>query len=163
MRGLGICAVLCLVAAAHGCTMILVGHNATKDGSGFAIHTDDAGFGASDMRVVRVPARNNPAGSKRPVYYYRNGYPRGAQPIPLDPVALCQVTCLPLTSAANAVVTTKRAPAYAPKSDQTESVPLTYIDEVPHTYAYLDQGMHARSAHAARSRARLEAGLQITG
>ena len=38
--------------------------------------TDDAGFGAADYRLVKVPARHYPTATTRPVYAYQQGYPR---------------------------------------------------------------------------------------
>ena len=46
--------VAALVAATtvDGCTLIAVGKNATTDGSTMIAHTDDAGGGAADIRLV---------------------------------------------------------------------------------------------------------------
>ena len=117
MKARGIFVAACLLLSAiscDACTMVLVAHKATVDGSAMALHTDDAGFGASDYRMVRVPARDNPPGSMRAVYSYANGFPR--------------------------LVANNRGAAYAPKpgADQLTE-PLGHIPEVPHTYAYYDQ------------------------
>ncbi len=58
-----------------GCTVI-VGCDATVDGSTFIAHTDDAGDGAADLRLVRVPAMVHAAGAKRAVYPAVSGFPR---------------------------------------------------------------------------------------
>ena len=50
------------------CTMILVGANATVDGYAYAMHTDDAGYGATDYRLVKVPAKTYDGTSEYPVY-----------------------------------------------------------------------------------------------
>ncbi|TMW60564.1 hypothetical protein Poli38472_000606 [Pythium oligandrum] len=116
-QGLSIAALLlgALVSPSHGCTMIAVGKNATVDGSTLVAHTDDAGGGAADLRLVRVPAQDHPKGSKRAVYDFFGGYPR--------------------------VVTTERGPHYEPNAELQEELmkPLGFIPQVEHTYAYFDQ------------------------
>ncbi|RLN60963.1 hypothetical protein BBJ28_00002657 [Nothophytophthora sp. Chile5] len=99
---------------AEACTMIAVGRNATVDGSTLVAHTDDAGGGAADLRLVRVPAQDHPEGAMRHVYNPFGGYPR--------------------------LVTTQRGPEYAPKSaEELVMTPLGEIPQVAHTYAYFDQ------------------------
>ncbi len=95
------------------CTAIGVGRAASQDGSILVAPTDDAGNDASDLRLVRVPAKDHAPGAMRPVYRFRDGFPR--------------------------VVAKDRAPDYAPEGAQKESTILGYIPEVPHTYAYWDQ------------------------
>ncbi|KAG7393626.1 hypothetical protein PHYPSEUDO_007463 [Phytophthora pseudosyringae] len=103
-----------LLPLARACTMIAVGRNATVDGSTLVAHTDDAGFGAADLRMVRVPAQDHEDGATRRVYNVQPGYPR--------------------------LVTTQRGPEYEPKSDQElPMTPLGEIPQVPHTYGYFDQ------------------------
>uniref|UniRef100_K3W6W8 Peptidase n=1 Tax=Globisporangium ultimum (strain ATCC 200006 / CBS 805.95 / DAOM BR144) TaxID=431595 RepID=K3W6W8_GLOUD len=100
------------------CTMVAVGKRATTDGSTLMAHTDDAGGGAADLRLVRVPAQDHANGSTRAVYSFFGGYPR--------------------------LVADERGPHYAPK-DKSDALtePLGFIPQVPHTYAYfdLDYGM----------------------
>ncbi|GAB9464349.1 hypothetical protein Gpo141_00001781 [Globisporangium polare] len=99
---------------AHACTMIAIGKNATVDGSTLMAHTDDAGGGAADLRLIRVPAQDHPAGAKRAVYSFFGGYPR--------------------------LVSHERGPHYAPTSDDEPlTKPLGFVPQVPHTYAYFDQ------------------------
>jgi dipeptidase len=99
---------------ARACTMIAVGRNATVDGSTLVAHTDDAGFGAADLRLVRVPAQDHEDGAMRHVYNVQPGYPR--------------------------LVTTQRGPEYAPKSELEQLMaPLGQIPQVSHTYGYFDQ------------------------
>ncbi|KAG7401612.1 hypothetical protein PHYBOEH_000144 [Phytophthora boehmeriae] len=98
---------------AGACTMIAVGRNASVDGSTLVAHTDDAGYGAADLRLVRVPAQDHQEGAKRHVYNPSPGYPR--------------------------LVTTQRGPEYEPKSGEQVMTPLGDIPQVPHTYAYFDQ------------------------
>ncbi|KAI9907611.1 hypothetical protein PsorP6_004312 [Peronosclerospora sorghi] len=94
--------------------MIAVGRNATVDGSTLVAHTDDAGFGAADLRMVRVPALDFKEGAMRHVYNFQPGYPR--------------------------LVTMERGPEYEPKNDREELMkPLGKIPQVEHTYSYFDQ------------------------
>ncbi|KAG1703096.1 hypothetical protein DVH05_008008 [Phytophthora capsici] len=93
--------------------MIAVGRNATVDGSTLVAHTDDAGFGAADLRMVRVPAQDHKEGAMRHVYNVQPGYPR--------------------------LVSTQRGPEYQPKNDEQVMKPLGEIPQVPHTYGYFDQ------------------------
>ncbi|KAF1335329.1 hypothetical protein FI667_g1129, partial [Globisporangium splendens] len=102
----------------NACTMIAVGKRATADGSTLMAHTDDAGGGAADLRLVRVPAQDHTDGSTRAVYSFFGGFPR--------------------------LVANERGPHYAPK-DKSDALtePLGFIPQVLHTYAYfdLDYGM----------------------
>jgi hypothetical protein len=45
---------LILIGSASGCTVVLVGRNATADGSVIIAHTDDSGSGTCDLRLVKV-------------------------------------------------------------------------------------------------------------
>ncbi|KAG9411188.1 hypothetical protein AC1031_022082 [Aphanomyces cochlioides] len=101
------------LAGIEACTVIGVTNKATQDGSSLLAHTDDAGGGAADIRLVNVPAADHAPGSMRAVYNFAGGYPR-------------------LTSK-------DRGPLYAPVGDQTLQEPLGYIPQVQHTYAYFDQ------------------------
>jgi len=60
---------------AFGCTTLLVGKSATVDGSVMATHSNDGG-GTTDPRLVRIPARDWPAGSTRPIWPNPESYPR---------------------------------------------------------------------------------------
>lgn len=77
-----------------------------------------ADCGECDFRITHVPARNWPAGSKRPIYEIRNSYPRYAEN--------------------NGV----HGPDYSMELiDRTiypwkERQPIGSIDQVPHTFAY---------------------------
>ena len=67
-----------------------------------------------DARVVRIPARSNiPSGTKRPIYWDTEDYPRH-------------------------VGKDRGAPEYYPKPGQNLSVPIGYIDEVESTYSYFE-------------------------
>ncbi|CAI5711946.1 unnamed protein product [Hyaloperonospora brassicae] len=94
--------------------MIAVGRNATVDGSTLVAHTDDAGSGAADLRLVRVPAQDFDEGAVRHVYNFHAGYPR--------------------------LVATGRGPEYEPKNEHEQLMTsLGQIAQVPHTYGYFDQ------------------------
>ena len=103
------------------CTAIGVGREATVDKSILVAHTDDAGNGASDLRLVRVPAKDHDPGAMRPVYRFTDGYPR--------------------------VVDEDRSPEYAPKDGQEKSKPLGFIKQVNHTFAYWDQDYGMMNEH----------------
>lgn len=106
-------------AQVDACTAIAVTRGASVDNSTLIAHTDDAGGGASDLRLVRVPAQDHKPGSKRAVYNFNGGYPR--------------------------VVAPDRGPHYQPVTEletgetQPYSAPMGYIPQVEHTYAYFDQ------------------------
>ncbi|KAL0585647.1 hypothetical protein ABG067_004570 [Albugo candida] len=96
----------------------------TADGSTLLAHTDDTGFVPSDLRLVRVPAQQHSANSRRAVYEFNAGYPR--------------------------LVVNDRGPNYKPKelepfnSSDTKRfeelfVPLGYIPQISNTYGYYDQ------------------------
>ncbi|GLD91598.1 hypothetical protein PINS_up000131 [Pythium insidiosum] len=107
-------ALAALQPRALACTMIAAGRNATADGSTLMAHTDDAGGGAADLRLVRVPAQDHPKGAKRAVYNLFGGYPR--------------------------LVTKERGPIYEPKDESEKlTTPLGFVPQVKHTYAYWDQ------------------------
>eukprot|EP00667_Euglena_gracilis_P004711 EG_transcript_4739 len=98
--------------AVRGCTLIIVGKDASTTGAAMVAHTDDAGGDATDIRLVHVPAMDHKHGAKRPVYAFQAGYPR--------------------------VVAEERGPAYQPKRGQKPFEPLGWIPQVPHTYSYFD-------------------------
>jgi len=89
--------------------MLLATKGATKDGSVIVAHSDDNELG--DQRIIYVPAANYPDNAKRAVYPYIEDYPR--------------------------YVGSDRGPAYnIPGFKPTK--PLGYIDQVKHTYAYIE-------------------------
>jgi hypothetical protein len=69
-------ALLAMASLASGCTLIVVGKNASVSGSAAVAHTDDAGGSASDIRQVHVPSATHPPGARRAVLAPQNGYPR---------------------------------------------------------------------------------------
>lgn len=103
----------------NACTAIAVTNRASADNSTLIAHTDDAGSGAADLRLVRVPSQDHATGSKRAVYNFNGGYPR--------------------------VVAPDRGTYYEPAHDsktgklQEFTKPMGYIPQVDHTFAYFDQ------------------------
>jgi len=95
------------------CTSIIVGKDASADGSTMVTFTCDCGD--CDFRLVYVPAKDHAPGEMRPVFpfgLYGLSYPR--------------------------IVSEDRAPGYAPLHGQEPTKPVGYIPEVEHTYAYFD-------------------------
>eukprot|EP00963_Diacronema_lutheri_P004167 scaffold316_cov352-Pavlova_lutheri.AAC.31 len=103
------------------CTAMGVGKSATVRGGTMVSHTDDSGDATSDLRLVRVPAKDHEPGAMRPVYHILDGYPR--------------------------LVDAERSPYYAPVNGQKPSTPLGYIPEVEHTYAYWEQDYALQNEH----------------
>ena len=103
--------VLLLAAAmiAFSCTTIIVTKGASADGSVMVTHTADCG--SCDFRIIKVPAKDYEPGSTMPVYPFKLPYPR--------------------------YVGESRGEGYnTPGYEAME--PLGYIDQVEHTYAYID-------------------------
>mmetsp|Transcript_18820 Transcript_18820/g.50602 ORF Transcript_18820/g.50602 Transcript_18820/m.50602 type:complete len:588 (+) Transcript_18820:24-1787(+) len=104
-----------------GCTTLIAGRGATVDGSVLATHSND-GEANVDPRLVRVPARDHMPGTKRPVFYSPETYPRYVGYV-------------------------RGVEAYHPQGGQRPWTPIGYIEEVPHTYAYLEQTYGALNEH----------------
>jgi len=96
----------------RACTIIAVGREASALGVPMVGHSDDSGYDPNDVRLVRVPAKTWPKGSKRPLYNIQAAYPR--------------------------LVDASRSPEYAPVGDQQDSEPLAEIPQVEHTFGYWD-------------------------
>lgn len=113
---LAVCLVVPLLASA--CTTFVVGKKATADGSVMCTHTNDGG-GTTDPRLVRVPSRDYPEDSLRPVYASPESYPRY-------------------------VGYDRNASEYYPenclagKSRCGVFTPIGYIPQVTHTFAYYE-------------------------
>jgi len=112
----GLAMILCIAvflvscySLVSACTTMLIGKNATIDGSIIVAHSDDDELG--DQRIVYVPAKDHKPGSKRPVYPYNVSYPRY---VGKDRGLAYDISSYPATK------------------------PLGYIDQVSHTYAYFD-------------------------
>jgi len=94
------------------CTSIAVGKDASATGYPIITHSDDSGSHTSDVRLIRIPRKKWPAGSKRPLYDWAPGYPR--------------------------VVSSELSPEYAAVEGQSETVPIGHIPQVEETWAYWD-------------------------
>ncbi|OQR96490.1 peptidase [Thraustotheca clavata] len=95
------------------CTVIGITHGASVDGSSLLAHTDDAGGGTADVRLIRVPAMEFEPGTLREVFNVYGGYPR--------------------------IVSKQRGKLYMPTPDHDVMKPLGYIPQVNKTFAYFDQ------------------------
>jgi dipeptidase len=119
---------LALSTPAFNCTTTLTGKAASADGSVMVSHTDD---GLGDPRVVFVPAMDHPEGALRPVFYESAamGY-------------------LPEWggSQTHRLVTDGRGPGYQ-NPDEPASVPLGFIPQVSHTFAYIDANYGIMNEH----------------
>ncbi len=106
----------------YDCTTTIVTKGASADGSVIVSHSDDDELG--DQRVVYVPAMDHKPGSKRPVYWSANAFGYSVRRL----------------------VTDDRGPAYN-TSDYPKTRILGYIDQVPHTYAYIDGNYGIMNEH----------------
>ena len=109
-----------MAVSAEACTVMVVTKGASTDGSMIVSHSTD-GFG-SDTNMVYVPAKDHPEGSKRPVY------PSGDA---LGPMPGYNAFLQP-----NLVAPERGEELDYPGRPRT--VPIGYIPEVAHTYAYMD-------------------------
>ena len=98
----------------NACTVFVAGKDVTTDGSTFVSHSNDGEFD-TDPRLVKIPSATYPEGSKRPIYFSPENYPR--------------------------YVGTERGnvPEYYPQGDQESFEPIGYIPQVSKTYAYLEE------------------------
>jgi dipeptidase len=113
---------------AWACTVTGTGRKATLDGSVMVSHSDD---GLNDPRMIYVPAMNHKPGSLRPVFYahYALDYkPQWG------------------ASETQRIMTRDRGPGYDTPGVPA-SVPLGYIPQVPHTYAYFDTNYGIMNEH----------------
>ncbi len=111
------------------CSTMLITKGATKDGSVFVAHSDDSEM--SDNRLIYVPAADHKPGSMRPVY--------------------CDAAALGRRPEFNAsdlrrYVGTHRGPRYIDK-DMPQNIPLGFIPQVAHTYAYFDGSYGMMNEH----------------
>lgn len=121
---------LCLgaVAPAQACTTMLVGKAASADGSVLVSHSDD---GLNDGSMIYVPAMDHQPGAMRAVYYSHAA---------LDYKPQWGATI------SHRIVTRERGPNYDIQ-DVPPSVPLGYIPQVAHTYAYFDANYGIMNEH----------------
>jgi dipeptidase len=118
-----------VLTTTDGCTTILVTPGATANGSLIVTHSDDNEL--MDQRFIYVPAADHEPGSLRPVY--------------------CSACALGEFKQYNSffyprLVAPERAPGYD-TPDYPASVPLGYIPQVPHTYAYFDGSYGIMNEH----------------
>jgi len=111
------------------CSTMIITKGATKDGSVFVAHSDDSEM--FDNRLVRVPAADHKPGSMRPVYY--------------DPVSLGNRPEFN-GNVLRRYVGTHRGPVYV-DDDMPQSIPLGFIPQVAHTYAYMDGSYGLMNEH----------------
>lgn len=117
-----------ITVPAFSCTTTIAGKDSTIDGSVMVSHSDD---GLGDASLVYVPAMDHPPGSMRPVFYSHDS-------IGFKPEWGGTQT--------HRIITKGRAPAYD-KKGFPESVPLGFIPQVPHTYAYFDANYGIMNEH----------------
>ncbi|MCG2661257.1 MAG: C69 family dipeptidase [Kiritimatiellae bacterium] len=119
---------LAYLMPALSCTTTLTGKDASSDGSVMVSHSDDA---LGDGRLIYVPAMNHAPGALRPVFYSH-----------------CALGYLPQWGASEShrIVTKDRGPGYNTAGDPP-CVPLGYIPEVAHTYAYFDANYGIMNEH----------------
>jgi dipeptidase len=120
--------VIAISIPAWACTVTLTGKKATLDGSVMVSHSDD---GLNDASMIYVPAMDHKSGSLRPVFYahYALDYkPQWG------------------ASETQRMMTRDRGPGYN-RPGVPPSVPLGYIPQVPHTYAYFDTNYGIMNEH----------------
>jgi dipeptidase len=120
--------VLSVAPPVDACTTMIVGKDASVDGSVMVSHSDD---GLNDGSVIYVPAMNHKPGSQRAVYYSH-----------------CALDYKPQWGAtvSHRIVTKDRGPGYN-KKGLAPSVPLGFIPQVAHTYAYFDANYGLMNEH----------------
>jgi dipeptidase len=122
------CLGLAMDLPSWACTTSLTGKNASADGSVMVSHSDD---GLGDARLIYVPAMDHKPGSLRPVFYSH-----------------CALDFKPQWGASETqrIVTRDRGPGYD-TAGVPLSVPLGYIPQVRHTYAYFDANYGLMNEH----------------
>ena len=119
---------LLFISPSPACTIMAVGKNASTDGSVMVSHTND---GLSDPRAIYIPAMDHPKGAKRAIFYSHNAL--GFKP----EYGASQTVRLN---------TKELGPGYdAPNAPK--SVPIDYIPQVEHTYAYIDSSYAVINEH----------------
>ena len=117
------------VSGAFACTTMIFTKGTTKDGSVFVAHSDDSEM--FDNRLVYVPAADHKPGSMRSVYY-------DASSLGNRPAFNANVL--------RRYVGTARSPVYE-DNDLPQSIPLGFIPQVAHTYAYFDGSYGIMNEH----------------
>ena len=112
-----------------GCTTMIITKGATKDGSVFIAHSDDSEM--FDNRLVYVPAADHKPGDMRPVYY--------------DSASLGSRAAFN-ANVLRRYIGTHRGKVYI-DNDMPQSIPLGFIPQVAHTYAYMDGSYGLMNEH----------------
>jgi len=128
VSGIILCVFLISSLPAWACTVTFTGKKASADGSVMVSHSDD---GLSDARLIYVPAMEHKPGSLRPVFYSHSAL--GFKPHWG-------------ASETHRIATRDRGPGYQ-TTDVPPSIPLGYIPQVPHTYAYFDANYGMMNEH----------------
>ncbi len=120
---------LIFVRGALACTTMIVTKKASRDGSVFVAHSDDGEM--FDSRLMYVPAADHKPGSMRPVHY-----------------DACALGHLPRYNSFTyrRYVGPARGPDYV-DPDAPQSVPIGFIPQVEHTYAYFDANYGIMNEH----------------
>ena len=120
---------LLLPSAAFTCTTTIVTKGASADGTVMVSHSDDNDLG--DQAIVYVPARDWPKGALRAVY---------------DSAVAVQENPATNTFLVPRLSDSKRAPGYN-HPDTPHTVPLGFIPQVRHTFAYIDGNYGIMNEH----------------
>lgn len=130
IKELTISALLCsLLPSAFACTTALVTKGASADGSVFVTHSNDGYTG--DTSVVYVPAADHAKDEKRAVY---------PSACAREPYPTYNTDYTPRLNVKG------RGPDYQFEGEK-ETLPLGYIPQVEHTYAYLDSNYGIINEH----------------
>lgn len=106
------------ISFSSACTTFIVGKKATLDGSVMATHSNDGG-GTTDPRLVKVPSKDHPEGSMRPIFSSPENYPR-------------------YVGKDRGIPTYYKENCQGGNNQCKEFSPIGYIPEVPHTYSYFE-------------------------
>ncbi|WP_406030229.1 C69 family dipeptidase [Succinivibrio sp.] len=130
IKAFTISALVCsLLQSAFACTTALVTKGASADGSVFVTHSNDGYTG--DTSVVYVPASDHAEGEKRAVY---------PSACAREPYPTYNTDYTPRLNVKG------RGPDYQFEGEK-ETLPLGYIPQVEHTYAYLDSNYGIINEH----------------
>ncbi len=118
----------CMALDGFACTTSIVGKDASYDGSVMVSHSDD---GLGDGRLIYIPAMDHKPGSMRKVFYSH-----------------CALGFKPEWggSETQRIMTKDRGPSYNTPG-VPRSVPLGYIPQAAHTYAYFDANYGIMNEH----------------
>lgn len=108
----GLVIILLSLPLSYGCTVFAAGRKATKDGSVLVSHSDDGEI-TNDARLIYIPPMDHAPGSRRPIFYTAEVFPR--------------------------YLGDAQGPGYKPNLDTAGyniSMPIGHIDQVAHTYGF---------------------------